>query len=232
MFEKQNYRVLGTSSLAIANSLGYEDGENMSFEELFEVVKAIIQKVSIPLSVDLEAGYGNDIDTIIKNIIKNIISLIDIGVVGINIEDSIIENNNRIIVDANKFAQTIKSIKSYLIKNKINIFLNIRTDFYIMGLTNPLEETLKRIKIYENVGADGIFVPCIVDVQDIKEVVKSTSLPVNIMTMPNLPSFDTLEKIGIKRVSQGPFIYNDMIKKLENTIKNIKDNNSFKGLFK
>jgi len=122
MFEKQNYRVLGTSSLAIANSLGYEDGENMSFEELFEVVKAIIQKVSIPLSVDLEAGYGNDIDTIIKNIIKNIISLIDIGVVGINIEDSIIENNNRIIVDANKFAQTIKSIKSYLIKNKINIF--------------------------------------------------------------------------------------------------------------
>ncbi len=227
MFEKMKYKAIGTSSSAIANSLGYEDGENMSFEELFTVVKSIIKKVSIPLSVDLESGYGKDTDTIIKNII----SLVDIGVVGINIEDSIVKNDNRTIVDSHEFSQTIKNIKTYIVKNNINIFLNIRTDFYIMGLKNPLDETLKRIKLYEDAGADGIFIPCITNIEDIKKVVNITSLAINVMAIPNLPSFSELQNNGIKRVSQGPFLYNDMMKKLQKTINNIEKNNSFESLF-
>jgi len=61
-----------------------------------------------------------------------------------------------------------------------------------MGLENPLEETVARIKLYEQAGADGIFVPCITEESDIREVVRTTSLPVNVMTMPNLPAFETL----------------------------------------
>ncbi|NQY53928.1 MAG: isocitrate lyase/phosphoenolpyruvate mutase family protein [Campylobacteraceae bacterium] len=227
IFEKQNYKALGTSSFAIANSLGFKDGEELSFETLLTIVKQIISKVNIPLSVDIEAGYSRDTN----QIIENIISLYEIGVVGINIEDSIVINGDRVILDKNDFATILKNIKRVLEEKGIDIFINARTDYFIMGLDNPLEETIKRVKLYEQNGVDGIFVPCMVDIGDIKEVVKYTTLPVNIMTMPNLPSFDSLEQAGIKRISQGAFIYNSLMESFENKLETINNDNSFKSLF-
>lgn len=227
IFEKQNYKALGTSSLAIANSLGYEDGEEMSFEQLLIIVQQIISKIDIPLSVDIEGGYSRDI----KKIVDNIISLYKIGVVGINIEDSIVVNGTRQILFGNEFVTILKSVKEMLKERHIDIFINVRTDYFIMGLDNPLEETIKRVKLYEQNGADGIFVPCIVEIEDIKKIVKSTTLPINIMTMPNLLSFDMLENAGVKRVSQGPFIYNNIMEYFENRLKTITKDNSFQSLF-
>ena len=227
LFEKQNYKALGTSSFAIASSLGFEDGEELSFETLLTIVKQIISKVNIPLSVDIEGGYSRDT----KKIIENIISLYEVGVVGINIEDSIVTNGNRIILPENDFATILKNIKNVLEEKNIDIFINVRIDYFIMGLDNPLRETIKRIKLYELNGADGIFIPSITNIEDIQKVVNITFLPINVMAMPNLPSFSQLQNNGVKRVSQGSFIYNDMINKLENTINNIKKDNSFKGLF-
>lgn len=227
IFEKQNYKALGTSSFAIANSLGFKDGEELSFETLLTIVKQIISKVNIPLSVDIEAGYSRDTN----QIIENIISLYEIGVVGINIEDSIVINGDRVILDKNDFATILKNIKRALEEKGIDIFINARTDYFIMGLDNPLEETIKRVKLYEQNGVDGIFVPCMVDIGDIKEVVTYTTLPVNIMTMPNLPSFDSLEQAGIKRISQGVFIYNSLMESFENKLETINNDNSFKSLF-
>ena len=227
IFEKQNYKALGTSSLAMANSLGFEDGEELSFETLLMIAKQIISKVNIPLTVDIEGGYSRDTN----QIIENIISLYEIGVVGVNIEDSIVTNGDRTILPQNDFAIILKNIKKVLKEKNIDIFINARTDYFIMGLDNPLEETIKRVKLYEASGADGIFVPCIVDIKDIKEVLKSTTLPVNIMTMPDLLSFDTLQQAGIKRISQGPFIYNSLMESFENKLKTINKDNSFKSLF-
>ena len=227
IFEKQNYKALGTSSFAIANSLGFKDGEELSFETLLTIVKQIISKVNIPLSVDIEAGYSRDTN----QIIENIISLYEIGVVGINIEYSIVINGDRVILDKNDFATILKNIKRVLEEKGIDIFINARTDYFIMGLDNPLEETIKRVKLYEQNGVDGIFVPCMVDIGDIKEVVTYTTLPVNIMTMPNLPSFDSLEQAGIKRISQGAFIYNSLMESFENKLETINNDNSFKILF-
>ncbi len=228
IFEKQNYKALGTSSLAIANSLGFEDGEELSFDTLLSIVKQIVSKVNIPLSVDIEGGYSRDTN----QIIENIISLYKIGVVGINIEDSIVTNGNRTILPQNEFATILKKITSTLKEKNIDIFINVRTDYFIMGLDNPLEETIKRVKLYEQSGADGIFVPCIVDIEDIREVVKATALPINVMTMPDLSSFDILQQAGIKRISQGPFIYNSLMDSFENKLKIIHNDNSFKSLFR
>jgi 2-methylisocitrate lyase-like PEP mutase family enzyme len=100
-----------------------------------------------------------------------------------------------------------------------------------MGLDNALEETLKRIRIYENAGADGIFIPCIISKPDIKKVVESTQLPVNVMTLPNLPDLNILTQLGVKRISMGPFAYNSMMKSFENNISAIQNNKSFSSLF-
>ncbi|VAW39633.1 Probable carboxyvinyl-carboxyphosphonate phosphorylmutase [hydrothermal vent metagenome] len=226
LFQKLGFQAIGTSSAAIATSLGYEDGEKMPFVDLLRIVKNIQSKINIPLTVDIEGGYSRNT----AEIITNIIALQKLGVVGINIEDAI-TNTDREIVDAQKFGKTIQVIKAHLLSNKANIFLNVRTDSYIMGLNNPLAETLKRIQIYEESGADGIFVPCIVAKNEIKKVVETTALPVNIMCMPDLPSFNDLQDLGVKRISAGPFLYNDMIDKLEKTIVKITKNQSFKSIF-
>jgi len=226
LFQKLGFKAIGTSSAAIATSLGYEDGEKMPFEDLLRIVKNIQSKINIPLTVDIESGYSRDT----SEIINNIISLQKLGVVGINIEDSI-TTAERKIVNAQEFAKTIQSIKSHLSNNNIDIFLNVRTDFYIMGLENPFEETLKRIKIYEESGADGIFVPCIVVENEIQKVVESTTLPVNVMCMPDLPNFNNLQNLGVKRISIGPFLYNDMVGKLEKSIIEISKNKSFNSIF-
>jgi len=226
LFQKLGFKAIGTSSAAIATSLGYEDGEKMPFEDLLRIVKNIQSKINIPLTVDIESGYSRNT----LEIIDNIIALHNLGVVGINIEDSI-TNTERKIVNAQEFGKTIQSIKSHLSKNNINIFVNVRTDFYIMGLVNPFEETLKRIKVYEENGADGIFVPCIVAEKEINKVVESTTLPVNVMCMPGLSNFNNLEKLNVKRISIGPFLYNNMIEKLENSILEITENKSFNSIF-
>jgi len=228
LFEKAGYEAIGTSSAAIANSLGYEDGEEMSFEELLTIVKDITSKVSIPLSVDMEAGYSRDVNEIINNIAilsKN-------GVVGVNIEDSLTLNKKSTIQDANDFAKIIKKIKLHLLMNNIDIFLNARTDSYILGLDNAKNETIKRIKLYENAGADGIFVPCITNTGDIQEIVESNTVPINIMAMPELESFDKLQKTGVKRISMGPFVYTNIKDNLKAGIKAIIEEQSFKVLFK
>jgi len=228
LFEKMNYKALGTSSAAIANSLGYEDGEQMRFEELHVIVKSIAAKVvAIPLTVDIEAGYSRDTNEIIENIVL----LSQEGVVGINLEDSVVEDGNREIVDSDSFSETIKAIKKYLFEKEINIFLNIRTDPYIIGLDNALSESITRAGLYEKAGADGIFVPCITHDDDIKSLVDSVSLPVNVMAMPNLPSISKLEWFGVKRISMGPFVYNKMNEHLKNILGDIQDNQSFNCLF-
>ncbi len=90
-YQKSGFKAIGTSSAAVAHSLGYEDGEDMPFNALLHIVADISARVDLPLTVDIEAGYARDVNTINTNIKK----LADLGVVGINIEDSVIERGIR-----------------------------------------------------------------------------------------------------------------------------------------
>lgn len=116
-FEARGFDAIGTSSAAIAHMLGYKDGEEISFSELKYIVKRIIANISIPLSVDLEGGYGRKASEIVGNIEQ----LSDLGVAGINIEDSLV-NKDRELKYIDDFAGIISEIKSY-IKKIISSFL-------------------------------------------------------------------------------------------------------------
>jgi 2-methylisocitrate lyase-like PEP mutase family enzyme len=227
ILENKNYKALGTSSAAIATSLGYDDGEEMSFNELVQVVKTIIARTSLPLTVDLEGGYSRNPEQICKNIMQ----LNELGVVGVNLEDSVVIDGERQIVDATEYSNTIKVIKKLLTEEGIEIFINVRTDFYIMGLDNPLKATLLRSTLYEKAGADGIFVPCVTDEEDIKEIVSNISIPLNVMAMPTLPSSQNLQQLGVKRVSTGPFMYNKINEYFNNRLDAIHEYQSFDPMF-
>ncbi len=218
LFEKNGYKAIATSSAAIANSLGYEDGEKISFGEMLFVVQRIIACITVPLSVDMETGYSNNISEVISHIEK----LHNIGVVGINIEDS---------QGKDLFIKKLSSIKNHLVKNNMQLFVNARTDSFLMNLPSALEKTLERIKPYQAAGADGIFVPFITDKDAIKKITSATTLPVNVLCMPGLSSFEDLAECGVRRISMGNFLFKAHYNHLETLIKNINTQQSFAPLF-
>jgi 2-methylisocitrate lyase-like PEP mutase family enzyme len=221
IFETNGYEAIGVSSQALSNSFGYEDGENLPFEILLQLAKRVVGTVRIPFSVDMEGGYSSTIDGIIRNIEK----LHDAGVAGINLEDTI-AGSTRQLQPVTEFQKILSAIAGHISRNNMQLFLNIRTDGFLLGMPTALTETLTRIKSYENEGANGIFVPCITSEHDIKTVVRATNLPVNVMCMPNLPDFEELGLLGVKRISMGPFLFGkayDNVGKLAKAVINDKN---------
>ncbi len=224
--ENLNFQAVGTSSAAIAAMLGYKDGEDMDFSELKYIVGRIIANISLPLTVDLESGYSREP----LEIANHIEQLADLGVVGVNIEDSIV-NGERKLLNGEDFAKIVSAVRQLLQKKNINIFINVRTDTYLAGYPKAVEETLKRMPLYEEAGADGLFIPGIENEEEIKTIVASTGLPINVMCMPNLPDFQTLKRLGVKRISMGNFLFEDMYKNLYHTLGSIVSSQLFRSVF-
>jgi 2-methylisocitrate lyase-like PEP mutase family enzyme len=224
--EKLGFQAIGTSSAAIACMLGYEDGEKIQFKELCYVIQRIADNTSLPLSVDMEAGYSR----IPTKIVNNIKELAIYGIAGINLEDSIV-NEERILVDGKSFANIIHEVKSKLNEANLNIFLNIRTDTYVLNVPDKLDETQKRIELYTQAGADGIFIPCLSHEADIKFLVDKSRLPINIMAMPDLPNFEKLQELGVKRISMGDCLFSNMSAMFKHKLSKVMDNQSFNAIF-
>lgn len=218
LIENNGYGAIATSSGAIANSLGYEDGEKIPFTELFYILKRIKSSTRIPLSVDLETGYTNNLSQLNDNIQK----LIDIGVVGINLEDSQGEE---------MYLKKLNGIKNHLGKNNQKLFINARTDGFLLKVSSPLETTIKRAKLYQEAGADGIFVTAISDTATIKEIASSTTLPLNLVGNPKLSSIKTLSECGVRRISMAVFLFKAAYSRLETVLRDIKTRQSFAPLF-
>lgn len=224
--ESLGYKAIGTSSAAIATHLGYSDGESMSFQDLYQVVSRVLANTTLPLTVDIEAGYSRNF----SEVYGYIQSLLDMGVVGINIEDSIVEEERK-LVEASEFSKLIVYLKDRLKQDGRELFINVRTDTFLLSLPDTLEETEKRIKVYDEAGADGIFVPCITKEWEIQALVKKTNLPINVMCMPDLPDFNKLKDLGVKRISMGNCLFDKIISNLEINLSSIQNNQSFESVF-
>ena len=225
VLEDNGITAIGTSSSAIADTLGYEDGEQISFDELFFVIEKISRHVRVPLSADIERGYSADQVQIVKHLER----LHDIGVVGINLEDSV-PGDSRVLEPLDVFCRRLAFIRNELSRKNIDLFINARTDVYLLNVPNRLQETLARMKAIENAGADGIFVPFIYNLTEIREITAATTLPVNVLSMPGLPSFDALQEAGVKRISMGGSAYRAANNCLKNVIGKIVEQGSFANL--
>jgi 2-methylisocitrate lyase-like PEP mutase family enzyme len=226
-FQQEHFPAVATSSAAVANSLGYEDGEAMPFDDYLFIIRRILATVQIPVTVDIEMGYGNTNEAIYANIRQ----LAELGVAGINIEDSTIQSNERTLKNAAPFAETIAFIKNKLATDHLELFINVRCDTYLLNVANKQAETLARIPLYEAAGANGIFLPCISAEADITEAINSTTLPINVMCIPGLPDFETLQTLGVKRVSMGPFLFNRLYDGITVLTQSITATNNFSPLF-
>jgi 2-methylisocitrate lyase-like PEP mutase family enzyme len=216
--ESSGFKAVATSSGAIAESLGYKDGEHMPFAELLYMVQRISTSISIPLSVDMERGYTDDLKVLNENIQK----LIDASVVGINLEDAQGEEI---------YLRKLNSIKNYLIKSNQQLFLNARTDGFLQKLPAPFETTLRRAKLYQEAGADGLFVTGVQDTEIINEIVTATTLPVNVVALSKIASIPALAACGVKRISMAVFLYKAAYKQAENMAREILGKQSLEVLY-
>lgn len=225
--QEAGYQVLGTSSAAIASTLGYEDGQGMPFNEVFYIVTRIRAASNLPLSVDMEAGYGDSAE----EIITNLRCLAQTGVSGVNLEDSKVINGVRQLDDVSDFSRSLRTVCDTLRSENYSLFLNIRTDTYLLRHESALQETILRGQSYKAAGADGLFVPCLTSEKDISLIAEATGLPLNVMCMPDLPSFDRLKLAGVSRISMGNFVHSAMQSKLNDLMQAIRSRQTFEGLF-
>ena len=225
-FQECGFPAVATSSAAVANSLGFDDGEKMSFQDYLFVIRRILSSISIPLTVDIETGYGNNDEQIANNILH----LAELGVAGINIEDSVIEVSGRSLKDPIIFARTIEHVRKKLEASNHKLFINVRCDSHLLNVDNKQSDTITRIRIYNQSGADGIFVPFLKNEEDISEVVANSKLPLNVMCVPELPDLDSLSRLGVKRVSMGPFMFQRVYSDISRLSKAIISSRTFSAL--
>jgi len=217
LIEDAGFEAIGTSSGAISSSLGYEDGEKIPFNELLYIVQRIKASIKVPLTVDMERGYADDLNVLTDNIQK----LIDTGVSGINIEDAQGEEI---------YLRKLETIKNHLLKTNQQLFINARTDAFLQKLPSPMETTLKRAQLYKDAGADGLFVTAVPDAGTVEEITRYTSLPVNMVGTPKI-SVETLISLGVRRISMAVLLYKATYNQLEKLSKDITAANSFSPLF-
>ena len=193
---------LATGSASVAGALGYGDGQEMPFDLLLTVVERIRAVSDLPLSVDFEAGYA---DTPAE-IAENAAQLAALGVAGVNLEDGIPPDGG--IRPAAEQAQRIAAIRG-----RTALFINARTDLFLQNppVTHPdlMAEAIERADIYSQSGADGFFVPGLVDPDLIAAICAASALPVNVMKSPAAPDIAVLADLGVARISFGPFPWRD-----------------------
>ncbi|MGN7940881.1 isocitrate lyase/PEP mutase family protein [Virgibacillus sp. 6R] len=210
--ERLGFKAIGTTSWGIANSLGCADGELIDFKRHLGIIKTIVANVKIPVSADIEAGYGKDIPTIVEHVLRTA----DVGVAGINIEDSFKKQKG--LRDISCHCDLLSNIRTALDSNGYrNFYINARTDTYLQR-QNPLSETIERAKVYVESGASGIFVPGLIDDDEIKEMTVHISAPLNVLSLPGLTNCNKLKELGVKRFSFGNALSDKVISYLEKKV--------------
>jgi len=209
ILEKAGFKAIGTTSWGIANSLGYADGELIDFERHLGIIKTITENVKIPVSADIEAGYGENTMTIVDNVLR----VADIGVAGINIEDSLKKQKG--LKEISQHCNLLSKMRTALEQNGYKEFyINARTDTYFQK-KNPILETIERAKAYVESGASGIFVPGLIQRDEIKEIATKVNAPLNVLSLPGLTNCNELKELGVKRFSFGNALSDKVIALLQ-----------------
>lgn len=199
LLQDLGYPAIATASASVAFANGYDDGEHIPFTELLGILRKITSGVNVPVTADIESGYASN-DVQLKN---NILQLLDVGIAGINIEDTNKQTGSLRTVEEQ--CNRIKLIKDNCAEAGKQLFINARTDVYLRShAENKLEETIKRGLAYKDAGADCFYPITMNKIDEIKQVVNAVQMPVNIIPVPGIPSLSELQSIGVARVSLGP----------------------------
>jgi 2-methylisocitrate lyase-like PEP mutase family enzyme len=194
IFQDAGAKAIATTSAGMSWSLGYRDGRMVPFEEVLGATKRIMRVVKVPVSIDVENGYSDDPETVAQNVLR----LAELGVAGINLEDG--------SDPPSLLAMKIEAIRSTLSRASTNLFVNARCDVFLAQLAPKarlVEESIFRGNTYATAGADGLFLPAVINPNEIREVAAKVQIPLNVMAMPGLVDGAQLGALGVRRLSAG-----------------------------
>jgi 2-methylisocitrate lyase-like PEP mutase family enzyme len=205
---------LATGSASVAGAHGYEDGENVPLGLALTNVEEIVRSTKLPVSLDFERGYGAGGE----EVGESVAAALNTGIVGCNIEDS--REAGHQLRDVHDQAGRIAAARAAADRAGISLFINARTDVFFQKPAEQhdeemVEEALRRAQAYHEAGANGLFVPLLVDEALIRRVVDGSPLPVNIMAFAGTPPLARLAELGVARVSFGPGPYRLAMRALE-----------------
>jgi 2-methylisocitrate lyase-like PEP mutase family enzyme len=201
IFEEAGFPAIATTSAGVAFSLGYPDGQKIPREEMIARIGRIARAVKVPVTGDVEAGYG----VTATDVARTIRELIQAGAVGMNLEDRS-GNPADPLLDLSLAVERIKAARETAANWRVPIVVNARTDVYLLPgaqAATGYYEAHRRLTAYRDAGADCVFAPGLKDPETIGRLVRDLQCPVNILAVSGTPSVPELEKLGVARVSLG-----------------------------
>jgi 2-methylisocitrate lyase-like PEP mutase family enzyme len=201
IFARAGFTAIGTTSAGIAASLGYPDGERVPRDEMLAMVKRIAHGVALPVTADVEAGYGHTIEASADTARAAIAA----GAVGLNLEDGT-GNPEQPLADIATQAARIRVMREAAIAGGMPLVINARTDIYWLAIGDEagrFAATVERLHAYRAAGADCLFVPGVTDAKTIGRLAKAIDGPLNVLAGAGTPPIAELGRLGVQRVSVG-----------------------------
>ena len=201
IFEDAGFPAIATTSAGIAFSLGYPDGQRILREEMMARIARITRAVNVPVTADVEAGYGSTPEDAANTTRE----LIEAGVVGMNLEDAS-GRRDQPLSSLELAVDKVRAAREAAVQLRAQIVINARTDIYLLPGGNPdadYSEAVRRLVAFRDACADCVFAPGLKDADTIRRLAEAVQCPLNILAGPGSPSIPELAKLGVARVSVG-----------------------------
>jgi 2-methylisocitrate lyase-like PEP mutase family enzyme len=228
LVEEAGFPAVATTSAGIAFSLGYPDGQKISPEEMLTVVARIAAAVEVPVTADVEAGYGNSPE----DAARTARTVVEAGAVGMNLEDATGDAAHPLF-DLSLQIEKIHAVREAAAQLKVPVVLNARTDVCLAEVgesAGRYDETLRRLSAFRAAGADCVFVPGLKVAAVIGRLVADLKCPVNILAVPGSPSVAELRKLGVARISLGSGPMRAALGHFRRTMEELKTHGTYSNL--
>lgn len=196
------FPVVATGSAAVADELGYADHEAAPPEEVFAATARLAAAVPLPVTADVEAGYGLSAGDLVE-------ALLGAGAVGCNLEDT--RHATGTLADLETHAALVAEVRAAASAAGVDLVVNARTDVFVHEWPGTPEErvaeAVRRGRAYLDAGADCVYPILVDDPDQLAALVQGIGGPVNALARPQAPSLSQLASLGVARVSYGPGLY-------------------------
>jgi 2-methylisocitrate lyase-like PEP mutase family enzyme len=199
IFAAAGFAAIATTSGGVSWAIGHADGEAAPWDEVVAATRRIVRSVRVPVTADIEAGFGDTPDAVATSVRE----IIDAGAVGINLEDGIPRGPAPIRTIA-AAAERIRAARDAARAAGVPIVINARTDLYLRNIGEPaarFDESVERARAYLAAGADCFYPITLRDRETIGRLVKALAAPININVRAGSPSVAELETLCVARAS-------------------------------
>jgi 2-methylisocitrate lyase-like PEP mutase family enzyme len=212
--EEEGFPAAATGSAGVAAVLGYPDGQRIPRQEMMFMVARMAAAVSVPLTADVEAGYGDPAGTA-RDVIAS-------GAVGMNFEDMV----DHELVPLREQLERIRAVKAAADAADVPLVLNARTDIFLARHgddSTRFDRAVERLNAFFDAGADCLFAPGVADAATIERLVKALKGPLNILATIGTPPIPELKRLGVRRVSLGSGTQRVVLGTLQRFARRIRD---------